>query len=271
MDNTSNLDWKTIPEFPDYSITPEGQVWSHKRNKFLKQSQNKQGYLKANLFNDLGSTTCRIHRLVGKAFIPLPEGFNGNYDIATINHIDHNRQNNHYTNLEWVTLSHNSKESWDNGYCDGLKQPCFCIDMYAHSYSEYKSVTDLSNAINNSPSGVWNNIVTHKSNSPLHGRYIIGYLNDQKWTELFKHNSVDDIINMYIPQARSNGPKLVTDMLTNETFQYNTYAEIMDTLHATYNELRYCIDNKQGVYRGRYKIEYLIDVMNSYYHNYQCF
>lgn len=271
MDNTSNLDWKTIPEFPDYSITPDGQVWSFKSNKFLKPWLNNQGYSLVRLHNDLGKSNHRVHRLVGTAFVPLPEEFNNNYDIATINHIDHDKKNNHYNNLEWVTREYNGQEPWINGYCDNIKEPCFCIDMYAHSYGEYKSVVDLSNAINNSPSGVYNNIITHKSNSPLHGRYIVGYLNDQKWIELFKHNSVDDIIDMYIPQARSNGPKIVTDMLTNETVQYNTYTEIEDALHAGRNTLRYHIDNKQGIYKGRYKIEYLIDVMNSYYYNCQCF
>ena len=46
-----------------------------------------------------------VHRMVAKAFVhnPNPEEF------TVIDHIDGNKQNNHYTNLEWVTQSENMR------------------------------------------------------------------------------------------------------------------------------------------------------------------
>lgn len=43
----------------------------------------------------------KVHRLVALAFIPLVEGKN------FINHIDENPENNHFSNLEWVTHKEN--------------------------------------------------------------------------------------------------------------------------------------------------------------------
>ena len=60
-----------------------------------------------------------IHRLVGIYFVENNNGFN------VLNHIDGNKHNNHYTNLEWVTRSENIKHAFNNGlnaYTKELKE-----------------------------------------------------------------------------------------------------------------------------------------------------
>lgn len=49
-----------------------------------------------------------IHRLVALTWIPNPE------NLPQINHKDGNKLNNHVSNLEWCSASHNVKHSYEN-------------------------------------------------------------------------------------------------------------------------------------------------------------
>ena len=51
----------------------------------------------------------KVHRLVAELFVENPKG------LDTVNHKDFNRLNNHYSNLEWMSLSNNIKDAWTNG------------------------------------------------------------------------------------------------------------------------------------------------------------
>jgi len=51
-----------------------------------------------------------VHRLVARFFIGLPPETG---ERMTVNHIDGNKLNNHYTNLEWITYKQNIRHYWD--------------------------------------------------------------------------------------------------------------------------------------------------------------
>lgn len=59
-----------------------------------------------------------VHRLVAQAFIPNPA------EKQVVNHIDRDKENNHLTNLEWLSLSENTQH-WLA--CDraGISAPSF--------------------------------------------------------------------------------------------------------------------------------------------------
>lgn len=52
-----------------------------------------------------------VHRLVALAWLECPAG----YEDMDVNHKDGNKQNNHYSNLEWVTHAKNMKHAIDTG------------------------------------------------------------------------------------------------------------------------------------------------------------
>lgn len=91
----------------DYLISENGEVISVKNNchKILKKRINSRGYYYINLCKNGKYKSVSIHRIVGKHFVDNPN----NYNI--LNHIDGNKLNNDYSNLEWCTASHNSKEA----------------------------------------------------------------------------------------------------------------------------------------------------------------
>jgi hypothetical protein len=76
----------------------------HRRviGRILKQKKNRCGYMVCSLSNHQDLKEFLVHRLVASAFISK---IDGKYDV---NHIDGNKTNNHYSNLEWVTKSENT-------------------------------------------------------------------------------------------------------------------------------------------------------------------
>ena len=93
---------KRIEDYPNYSISTDGRVFSHKTKQFLKHSPGRGGYMAVRLVNSSGHRAWRVHRLVGRAFIPNLE------NKPYINHIDCNPSNNHVSNLEWCTPKENT-------------------------------------------------------------------------------------------------------------------------------------------------------------------
>lgn len=58
-----------------------------------------------------------VHRLVAKSFVanPNPEQFD------MVNHLDGDKANNHFSNLEWTDNSGNQRHAFDTGLKNGLK------------------------------------------------------------------------------------------------------------------------------------------------------
>jgi len=94
-----------VVDYPNYLIYPDGRVYSKKRNIFIKMRPTHNKYLGCNLYNNFGRKTFTLHRLLGLHYIPNPN------NLAEIDHIDRNRQNNNLNNLRWVSSSTNQLNS----------------------------------------------------------------------------------------------------------------------------------------------------------------
>lgn len=104
---SNELEWRAITN-TNYLISENGDIFSKRSQKILEPQINKGGYLQLTLYIDGDKVNCRVHRLVGKAFL-------GNSSSLQINHKDGNKLNNHYTNLEYVTAKDNINHAVESG------------------------------------------------------------------------------------------------------------------------------------------------------------
>ena len=110
---------KTIPRFPNYSITKDGQVWSKPRTKTdggIMKLQIKKGYLIVKLFLSGKPFFRSVHRLVLETYIgPCPKGMEACHNNG-------NRKDNQLENLRWDTRSNNTFDAIRHGTHRSLQQ-----------------------------------------------------------------------------------------------------------------------------------------------------
>lgn len=94
-----------------YYISNYGKIFSLQSGRVLKPYQNKEGYLLASLYHRKETTSYLVHRLVALTFIENPDPEN----LIIVNHIDGNKSNPYYKNLEWVTPKENSWHAMRTG------------------------------------------------------------------------------------------------------------------------------------------------------------
>tara|TARA_R110000851_G_C12687398_1_gene524540 strand:- start:30 stop:461 length:432 start_codon:yes stop_codon:yes gene_type:complete len=104
-----------IEGFPGYGVTRSGAVISiggvcgkRKGDRILSHKIDKDGYSIVGLCNTEGRKHISVHRLVAMAYIGNPD------NLPLVNHLDEDKSNNEYSNLEWCTTQHNTVYSQAN-------------------------------------------------------------------------------------------------------------------------------------------------------------
>lgn len=111
--------WKDVVGYEGlYQVSNLGRVRSTDKydrlgrfhtGKILAIKDNGAGYLTLPLNRDGKHKMMLVHRMVAKAFVDNPNGY------PQVNHIDGDKTNNVFTNLEWCTQSHNVKHAVNLG------------------------------------------------------------------------------------------------------------------------------------------------------------
>lgn len=105
------LVWRDIKGFENlYQVNENGDVKSLKRRGteiILKPALCGRGYKMIDLRKNNETFKRYNHRLVAEAYVDNPYGY------KVVNHIDGNKLNNNYENIEWVSYSMNNQHAYD--------------------------------------------------------------------------------------------------------------------------------------------------------------
>ena len=129
--------WKDIEDYNGlYQISSFGRVKSLRQNIIMKLSPTEKGYLKINLHKNKKVKTFKVHRLVAKAFIPNTD------NKSEINHINHIRNDNRVSNLEWT--NHADNMIGVKCGCKGNNGKKVALFIDGVKVAEYKSISQAS-------------------------------------------------------------------------------------------------------------------------------
>lgn len=98
--------WARVPihDYGDlYDVSDYGRVYSRRTRRMLSPKVSRAGYARVTLCNGKRNhRTFSVHKLVALAFVENPE------NKATVNHKNEDKLDNHYSNLEWMTVAENN-------------------------------------------------------------------------------------------------------------------------------------------------------------------
>lgn len=143
-----------------YQICENGDIFSLPRKGTIKnkmkicQRVNKYGYVQVVLMKNNKRKTFLVHRLVANAFV------NNDSNLKVVNHIDGNKTNNNANNLEWCSVSENTKHAYRNNLgnfrehvmknLNNMNKDCYkhiVLEKYGESYV-FSSSSDAAKFIN---------------------------------------------------------------------------------------------------------------------------
>jgi hypothetical protein len=104
-----------IPDYPNYTINPEGKVMNIKTGNLLGGTM-RRGYPSMGLVNSNGPKEFRLHVLLATCFIPNPS------NKTIVNHKDRDKSNYSLDNLEWATTTQNNRNRTKSNDCSSQFQ-----------------------------------------------------------------------------------------------------------------------------------------------------
>ena len=122
-----------------YSVDEYGGVFDKYNKKYLKHFNNGFGYEYVMLSLNGKYKQYKVHRLVAEAFVDNPD------NKPFVNHLDCDRSNNYYKNLEWCTQKENINYAQKvNSPYNKRNKKVGKFDKYNNLIEVYESISEAS-------------------------------------------------------------------------------------------------------------------------------
>lgn len=135
-----------IPEFPDYQIDKEGNIYSTKSNKFLSTYIDRCGYIRVGLYLENKQYQLYVHRILARVYKGLPSL----YSELEVDHKDTNKLNIDLDNLTVCTYEeYRLKTTLERGQTPLASRLCVdCSTQISETATRCRSCSDNKRTIN---------------------------------------------------------------------------------------------------------------------------
>lgn len=188
----------------EYKVSNTGKIIGLGRNKELKQRKNRDGYLEVTIGSGKDRTTKRVHRIVALLFVE-------NLDLKNnieVNHKDLKRDNNIYTNLEWVSHVDNVTYSKNLGSYKGrfgTENPNYGNTTLKEKYRSNPQLAKENNARNGAQNGRAKRVALYnKENKFIKEFSYIGECCEYIKQKLNLTTQIDAIRNNLVQRSKNN-------------------------------------------------------------------
>ena len=160
----------------DY-ITPSGKIYKDYGNNMMYPKSNfinkHNGYLYCGITYPEGQKQRRVHILVAESYLPNPN----NYPVVM--HLDNNKANPNVNNLQWGTVSQNTKSAFDDGlqkndksWEDSQSVHVCVFDMNKKLIEKYGSISEASRQLHITKTAILNQCNHGVKTKPRCGYYF---------------------------------------------------------------------------------------------------
>lgn len=160
----------------DY-ITPSGKIYKDYGNNMMYPKTNfinkHNGYLYCGITYPDGQKQKRVHILVAESYLPNPN----NYPVVM--HIDNNKANPDVNNLQWGTVSQNTKSAFDDklqindkNWEDSQSVHVCVFDMDKQLIGKYGSISEASRQLHITKTAILNQCNHGVKTKPRCGYYF---------------------------------------------------------------------------------------------------
>ena len=131
------IEFRKIPGYSSYAVSQNGVIVSYPNGSIVKQYLL-NGYAIVDAFYNSPTETLPVHRAVALAWVSNPDP-----ELNTIvNHLDGNKLNNFFGNLEWTTYSGNNYHAVNTG----LRSDNICCRIRDFETKEVLNFSSISQA-----------------------------------------------------------------------------------------------------------------------------